>query len=207
MNRLYKSAQAGPSASRPSTTSYNTRKSRKQSAAESAGSGHAARLGLPPRPSTTARTVSRPGSVAWPSGPAPPPRNATPDARDPAELAALLGSRRRAPRPVPVHVPTPDDSEPEVSPVEEVVYDNPKQNPFNFIEAVQDGSADFLEFVYLNPRKSDDGDSNPYNLEIVPVSEINRTDYYTLGISGVTHFREGSAEFSPVCLHAHSLVH
>ena len=83
--------------------------------------------------------------------------------------------------------------------MDEVFYDNPKQDPFNFIQAVQDGSADFLEFVYLNPRKSADGDSNPYNLQIVPVNEINRSDYYTLGISGVTHFREGAAEFSPVC--------
>ena len=37
------------------------------------------------------------------------------------------------------------------------------------------------------------GERSPYNLEVVPSSAVTREDYYTLGLSGVTHFANGTA--------------
>merc|ERR1719502_1320480 len=42
------------------------------------------------------------------------------------------------------------------------------------------------------------GEKSPYNLEVVPSSAVTRDDYYTLGLSGVTHFANGKAEFTPL---------
>eukprot|EP00658_Telonema_sp_P-2_P007688 TRINITY_DN12860_c0_g3_i2.p1 TRINITY_DN12860_c0_g3~~TRINITY_DN12860_c0_g3_i2.p1 ORF type:complete len:536 (-),score=171.76 TRINITY_DN12860_c0_g3_i2:61-1668(-) len=77
-------------------------------------------------------------------------------------------------------------------------YENPSHNPFAFIQAVKSGSADFLEFVYLRPRVMGKGERSPYNLEVTPSSAVERDDFYTLGLSGVTHFCNGKAEFTPL---------
>eukprot|EP00656_Telonema_subtile_P000712 TRINITY_DN10343_c0_g2_i4.p1 TRINITY_DN10343_c0_g2~~TRINITY_DN10343_c0_g2_i4.p1 ORF type:complete len:616 (+),score=135.78 TRINITY_DN10343_c0_g2_i4:143-1990(+) len=189
MSRLYKTNSQG-GGTNPVGKGYNTRRAQRQSITEAEPSSHAARIGLPPRANALPH--------GWPSGPTPAASRGrsrrdvqTPDARDPAELAALRASREQPASIQSVVVPDDVDQDSEQMP-----HTNPKADPFNFIQAVQEGTADYLEFVYLTPRKTLQGDSNPYNLRIVPVSSINKDDYYTLGISGVTHFREGSAEFT-----------
>lgn len=45
------------------------------------------------------------------------------------------------------------------------------------------------EFVYL--VRADRGPKatyNPYDLEIVPYSKVDKNDYYTMSSAGVTHF-------------------
>ena len=37
----------------------------------------------------------------------------------------------------------------------------------------------------------------PY-LQVTPSSAVERDDFYTLGLSGVTHFSQGKAEFTPL---------
>ena len=66
-----------------------------------------------------------------------------------------------------------------------------------FIEAVRRNPAS-LEFVYLVTVEDDPSIYNPYRLEIVDHSEIRPNDYYTMSASGVTHFMDGVAEFTPL---------
>eukprot|EP00762_Andalucia_godoyi_P001076 ANDGO_01965.mRNA.1 Dynein-1-beta heavy chain len=72
-------------------------------------------------------------------------------------------------------------------------------NPvLKFIEKIRN-SQDSLEFVYLRPVFRDiKAPYNPYDLEIVPYSEIQGRDYFTLSGKGVTHFVGGEAEFTPL---------
>ena len=204
LDRLYKTTDR-LATSRPSTSkSYNTKKAQKQARAEAAQSAaglqHATRLGLPPRTATAPSAISH----LLPRKSRPPTtqklhRAHTPDARDPQELAAQHAQSRRASQQAAVAaMRSVDPSDPVVEEEQMVPYDNPQQNPFNFIQAVQEGTADFLEFVYLIPRVCGHGEVNPYNLQIVSIDKLDRKDYFTLGISGVTHFRNGAAEFTPL---------
>ena len=55
-----------------------------------------------------------------------------------------------------------------------------------------------MEFVYLAPAQSDAVSFNPYDLQIVPHADINQASFYTMSSSGVTHFADGSVEFTPL---------
>jgi hypothetical protein len=57
-------------------------------------------------------------------------------------------------------------------------------------------STNQLEFVYLVPADPDAPQPDPYNLKIVPHSEVNQTDFYTMSAAGVTHFVNGVAGIS-----------
>jgi hypothetical protein len=49
------------------------------------------------------------------------------------------------------------------------------------------------EFVYLIPRDRNAPEGNPYNLKIVPHSDLDQKNFYTLSLKGVTHFVNGVA--------------
>eukprot|EP00976_Prorocentrum_cordatum_P087605 1186973-Prorocentrum_minimum.AAC.2 len=57
-----------------------------------------------------------------------------------------------------------------------------------------------LEFVYLRrfEREAAAGMSDPYDLEIVPHSEIKESNFYTMSTTGVTHNYNGAVEFTPL---------
>jgi len=94
-------------------------------------------------------------------------------------------------------LPLPDFGDESSEEEEEVVeYADPSHDPFQFIRAVQNGRADFLEFVYLTPRLTKSGERISYNLAVIPSTMVDRSDYYTLGLSGVCHFKGGATEFT-----------
>lgn len=68
-----------------------------------------------------------------------------------------------------------------------------KKSPFYFIDKVKKGKMED-GFIYLN-RVVENGvvPYNPYHLERVSHSEINKNDYYTMSAKGVTHFKDGEA--------------
>jgi len=78
-------------------------------------------------------------------------RAPTPDAADALELAARRQKDATRRKSVDGGELYEDDGEEaaEEEDEESLPFTNPSQNPFNFIKAVQEGTADFLEFVYL----------------------------------------------------------
>lgn len=69
------------------------------------------------------------------------------------------------------------------------------KSPFWFIEKIKKNPSS-MEFVYLNKKKEQGAEPfNPYNLEIVPHSKINKDNYYTMSSKGVTHFQNGQASY------------
>jgi dynein heavy chain len=48
------------------------------------------------------------------------------------------------------------------------------------------------------PADKGSAQHNPYNLRIVPHAEVDQEDFYTMSASGVTHFVNGVAEFTPL---------
>ena len=59
---------------------------------------------------------------------------------------------------------------------------------------------DSLEFIYLAPSlvAANAEQCNPYDLDIVSHAEVNPRDFYTMSSAGVTHFVDGSADFTPL---------
>ncbi|KAG2381746.1 hypothetical protein C9374_006130 [Naegleria lovaniensis] len=74
-----------------------------------------------------------------------------------------------------------------------------KKSPMWFIDRVKKNPSS-MEYVYLVPLQEDTTEPyNPYKLQIVPHAFINdKIDYYTMSASGVTHFINGEADFTPL---------
>eukprot|EP00761_Pharyngomonas_kirbyi_P008673 gb/GECH01008685.1/.p1 GENE.gb/GECH01008685.1/~~gb/GECH01008685.1/.p1 ORF type:complete len:4033 (+),score=845.30 gb/GECH01008685.1/:1-12099(+) len=72
------------------------------------------------------------------------------------------------------------------------------KNPLWFIDRLKK-SPNSKEFVYMRMKNTEDSlDYNPYDLEIIPHSKINPDDYFTMSSTGVTHFINSDAEFTPL---------
>ena len=97
------------------------------------------------------------------------------------------GRARGAPAPAEQAKPGPSDI---VAPADRfaAVFKDTKNpaSPFHYIENgfPDDGKG----FVYMVPRDADAPVANPYDLVVVPYSEADRKDYYTMSAAGVTHF-------------------
>eukprot|EP00741_Cyanophora_paradoxa_P000409 tig00000404_g400.t1 len=77
----------------------------------------------------------------------------------------------------------------------------PRRDQFSFIYDVLSKAKSDTEFIYLNNvayHAQKGGTWNPYNLEIVPFAKVNQSDYYTISASGVTHFVNGIADYTPL---------
>ncbi len=82
--------------------------------------------------------------------------------------------------------------------------DEYKRSPFYFLDRVKRGKKED-GFIYLR-RLADQEVSpyNPYRLERVPHSMIDKNDYYTMSATGVTHFRDGEAGMYIHTVRAHT---
>ena len=70
------------------------------------------------------------------------------------------------------------------------------RNPLKALQRLRQ-NPDSTEFVYLRPYRIDDiTPLNPYHLEIVPHSDIDESNFYTLSSFGVTYFMNGKPEFT-----------
>ena len=80
--------------------------------------------------------------------------------------------------------------------IEETVVD--MTSPFKFIEYVQQNNIDG-DFVYLEPDWSiEENDQNPTRLRIVPASQIDKEDFWTLSRAGLSHVKNSIVEFMPL---------
>ncbi|ETO31763.1 hypothetical protein RFI_05358 [Reticulomyxa filosa] len=64
-------------------------------------------------------------------------------------------------------------------------------SPFGFIDKVEKGEIQANDFVYLKKI-------GPYDLQIIPSSQIERQHYYTLSSSGLTCFIDDIIIFTPL---------
>ncbi|KAJ3216110.1 Dynein heavy chain 6, axonemal [Dinochytrium kinnereticum] len=73
------------------------------------------------------------------------------------------------------------------------------KNPFDFIQHLR-SRENPGDFTYLNVVKKNESYYNPYCLEIVDFSSVDRVNgYYTLSLEGVTYFSgHGHGEFTPL---------
>ena len=96
--------------------------------------------------------------------------------------------------------PTDTEGEAEAPPAEPDEGDQ-RRDPFWFIKMLRTELSDH-EFAYMNVADTDGTTWDPYNLKIVPFSEVNPNDHYTISEAGVTHCtrrgKEESAEFTPL---------
>lgn len=79
--------------------------------------------------------------------------------------------------------------------------DETRRDPFWFIRILRTELSDH-EFAYMNVADSIGTSWDPYNLKIVPFSEVNPNNHYTISAAGVTHCirrgKEEIAEFTPL---------
>ncbi|KAF4653201.1 hypothetical protein FOL47_010653 [Perkinsus chesapeaki] len=68
-------------------------------------------------------------------------------------------------------------------------------DPMDFIDFILNHDSLTEEFCYMTRTGNSGG---AYDLQIVPFSQINPYDYYTISLRGVTSFRRGSIEFTPL---------
>ncbi|KAL7754337.1 hypothetical protein RI367_000318 [Sorochytrium milnesiophthora] len=66
-----------------------------------------------------------------------------------------------------------------------------------------------LEFMYLRPMKRNSATYNPYDLEIVEYENVDKSDFYTISASGVTHYVGNYSEFTALnqWIREHHLFH
>jgi hypothetical protein len=71
----------------------------------------------------------------------------------------------------------------------------PERNPWAVLEKLRQ-RPERSEFRYMMMYKRDAfTPTNPYHLQVLPQDMIDRNDYFTLSLHGVTHYHKGVPEF------------
>jgi dynein heavy chain len=65
----------------------------------------------------------------------------------------------------------------------------------DFVESIRN-YPDKLDFVYAKLACGPFESINPFDLEIIPFTSINQSNYYTVSVKGITHFRNGEVIFT-----------
>ncbi|OHT09907.1 Dynein heavy chain family protein [Tritrichomonas foetus] len=67
-------------------------------------------------------------------------------------------------------------------------------SPFKFVEYARKHNLQ-EDFVYLLPQNIEENAENPTRLRIVPSSQVSKDDYWTISLSGLSHFKNNTVDF------------
>jgi len=70
-------------------------------------------------------------------------------------------------------------------------------SPFKFVEYAKANNLEG-DFVYLLPHNIEEDESNPTRLRIVPSSKVNKDDFWTLSLAGLSHVKGSNVDFIPL---------
>lgn len=70
-------------------------------------------------------------------------------------------------------------------------------SPFKFVEYARANNLEG-DFVYLLPMNIDEDSENATRLRIVPSSKINRDEFWTLSLAGLSHVKNSVVDFIPL---------
>ncbi|EAX96982.1 Dynein heavy chain family protein [Trichomonas vaginalis G3] len=70
-------------------------------------------------------------------------------------------------------------------------------SPFQFVEYARKNNLEG-DFVYLEPQNIEEDENNPTRLRIVPPSKINKNDFWTISLAGLSHVKNSVVDFIPL---------